>query len=186
MRKAQDRLQNKSSKFNNEASVRFKRNAVLEPRNSQQHKSAIEAQMISISVFHKKFERRDQSRDDVIHSAFLSLYWLAKEEVANKKFAALQEMAECLGLSDLKFFNHRSAGPTCEMLLILGQVIVNVTLEKVKRASCFPLLCEKVCDIANNEQLVTFIQYVDPDSSNATTQFLSTKNLLTSSESANA
>lgn len=61
-----------------------------------------------------------------------------------------------------------------------------MTLEKVKRASCFALLCDKVYDIASNEQLVTFIKYVDPDSSMATTQFLSTKNLLTSSESANA
>lgn len=180
-------LQNKSSKFNIEASVRFKRNAVLEHGNSQQHKSAVEAEMIRrVSVFHKEIERRDQSRDDVIHSAFLALYWLAKEEVANKKFAALLEMTELLGLSDMKFFNHRSAGGTREMLLILGQVIKNVTLEKVKRASCFALLCDEVCDIANNEQLVTFIKYVDPDSSKATTQFLSTKNLLTNSESANA
>ena len=176
-----------TSKFNNEACVRFKRNAVLEHSNSQQHKSAVEAEMIRrVSVFHKEIERRDQSRDNVVHSAFLSLYWFAKEEVANKKFAALLEVTEFLGLSNMKFFYHRSAGATREMLLILGQVIKNVTLEKVKRATCFALLCDEVCDIANNEQLVTFIKYVDPDSSNATTQFLSTKNLLTSSQSANA
>ena len=120
-------LQNKSSKFNNEASLRFKRNAVLEHDNSQQ-KSAVEAKMIRVSVFHKEIERRDQSRDDVIHSAFLLLYWLAKEEVTNKKFAALLEMTELLGLSDMEFFNPRSAGATHGMLLVLGQVIKNVTL----------------------------------------------------------
>ena len=66
-------LQNKSSKFNNEASVRFKRNAVLEYGNSQQHKSAVEAEMIRrVPVFHKEIEQRDQFRDDVIHSVFLS------------------------------------------------------------------------------------------------------------------
>ena len=32
-------------------------------------------------------------------------------------------MTELLGLSDKEFFNHRSAGATCKMLLILGQVI---------------------------------------------------------------
>ena len=87
------------------------------------------------------------------------------------------------------------------MLVTLGQVIQNVTLKKViyflattiigslsalKRASCFALLCDEVCDIANNEQLFTFIKYIDPDSSKATTQFLSTKNRLTSSKSASA
>jgi len=82
----------------------------LEHGNSQQHKSAVEAKLIRrVSVFHKEIERRDQARDDVIHSAFLSLYWLAKEEVANKKFAALLEMTELLGLSDMKFFNHSSS-----------------------------------------------------------------------------
>lgn len=71
----------------------------------QQHKSALEAEIIRrISAFHKEIEQRDQSRDDVIHSAFLLLYWLAKEEVANKKFAALLEMKELLGLSNIKFF----------------------------------------------------------------------------------
>ena len=66
----------------------------------------------------------------------------------------------------MKFFNYRSAGATHEMLLIRGQVIKNMTQEKVKKASCFALLCDEVCDMANNEQLVTFIDYVDPDSSN--------------------
>lgn len=50
-------LQNKSSKFNIEASVRFKRTAVLEHGNSQQHKSAVEAELIRrVSVFHKEIE----------------------------------------------------------------------------------------------------------------------------------
>ena len=50
-----------------------------------------------VFVFHKEIEQRDQSRDDVTHSAFLSLYWLVKEEVANKKFAALLGMIELHG-----------------------------------------------------------------------------------------
>ena len=53
----------------------------------QQHKSALEAEIIKrISAFHKEIEKRDQSRDDVIYSAFLTLYRLAKEAAANKKF----------------------------------------------------------------------------------------------------
>lgn len=120
-------LQNKSSKFNNEASVRFKHNAVLEHGKSQQHKSAVQAEMIRrVFVFHKEIERSDQSRDDVIHSAFLLFYFY----LAKKKFAALLEMIELLGLSDMKFFSHRSAGATCKMLVTLGQVIQNVTLKK--------------------------------------------------------
>ena len=69
------------------------------------------------------------------------------------------------------------------MLLIVGQVVKNLILKKVESASCYAILCDEVCDIANNEQLVTFIMYIDPHSGKETTQVLSTKNLLTGSES---
>ena len=106
--------------------------------------------------------------------------------MANEKFAALLEMTELLGFSDIKLFNHGSAGATHEMLLFVGRVVKNLTLEKVESASCFAILCDKVCDIANNEQLVTFVTYIDPHSSKETTQVLSTKNLLTGSASGDA
>ena len=81
--------------------------------------------------------------------------------------------------SPIRLILHKTAKNLQKKCLMMFQ-------KKVKRASCFAHLCDEVCDIANNEQLVTFIKYVDPDSSKATTQFLSTKNLLTSSKSANA
>ena len=56
-----------------------------------------------------------------------------KEEVANKKFVSLLEMTDLFGLSDTKFFNHRSAGATQGMLLVLGQVIKKNDPEKSKK-----------------------------------------------------
>lgn len=90
--------------------------------------------------------------------------------MANEKFAALLEMTELLGFSDIKLFNQRSAGAAHEMLLFVGQVGKTLTLEKVENASCFAILCDEVCDIANNEQLVTFVTYIDPHSTKETTQ----------------
>ena len=52
-----------------------------------------------------------------------------------------------------------------------------MTQKKAKRRSSLAFYSDKVCDIANNEQLVTFIKYVDPDSSIATTQVLPINNL---------
>ena len=134
MQKHKINLQNKSSKFTTEASVIFKRHAVLDHGYSQQHNVVVEEELIRrVSVFHKEIERKDQSRDNVIHSAFLSIYWLVKEEVANKKFVSLLEMTDLFGLSDTKFFNHRSAGATQGMLLVLGQVIKKNDPEKSKK-----------------------------------------------------
>jgi len=53
-------LQNKAYKFNSEASVRFKRTAIVDHRNSQQHKYALQAELVRrMSTFHKQVEQRD-------------------------------------------------------------------------------------------------------------------------------
>ena len=80
-------LQNKSKKFNTEPAVRFKRKSVEEHSTSQQHKAAVSAELLSrVSVFQKEFEEREKSKEDVYFNAFLALYWIAKEEIANTKF----------------------------------------------------------------------------------------------------
>lgn len=101
---------NKSKKFNVEAAVRFKKKAVEDHANSQQHKDAIAAELLSrVSTFHEEIERKEKTKDDVYHNAFTAMYWLAKEEIANKKFTSLLELLEQLGLKDMRFFQHRSA-----------------------------------------------------------------------------
>ncbi|KAK3735531.1 hypothetical protein QZH41_005015 [Actinostola sp. cb2023] len=72
------------------------------------------------SMFHKEVQEREQSREDVYHNAFLTLYWLAKEELPNKKFNSLIDLTERLGVVDMKFFEHRSSGAAREMFLLLA------------------------------------------------------------------
>ena len=134
------------------------------------------------SAFHKQVEQREQSRDNVYHNAFLTLYWLAKEEMPNKRFTSLLD----LGQVDMKFFQHRSAGAVREMFLLLGQMVQSDVVEKIKHASTFGLLTDEVCDITNKAQLVTFIKYVDADTSKASTQFIAIDDLLKDSNSANS
>ena len=160
-------LQNKSKKFNTDSSVRFKRTAIIEHGNSQQHKSSVEVELTRrSSSFHKQVEQREQSREDVYHNAFLTLYWLAKEEIPNKKFISLIDLIERLGQVDMKFFQHRSGGAVREMFLLLGQMVKAGVVEKMKQANTFGLLTDEVCDITNIEQLVTFIKFVEFKPSN--------------------
>ena len=51
-----------------------------------------------VSVFNKDIECQEKCKDEVLHNAFMPVYWLAKEEMANKKFPSLLKVLEMLGL----------------------------------------------------------------------------------------
>ena len=59
-------------------------------------------------------------------------------------------------------------------------------MTRAKTAGCFGLLVDDVSDISVMEQMITFIQFYDKDSSEVTAEFLSVDNLLEKHESANA
>ena len=76
-----------------------------------------------VSIFHKEVEEQVKSKDEVLQNAFMSVYWLAKEEMANKKLVSLLTLLQMLVLENMKHFRHRSAGSTIEILLTLGRVL---------------------------------------------------------------
>ena len=63
-----------------------------------------------MSVFHKEVEEQVKSKDEVLQNAFMSVYWLAKEEIANKKLLSLLTLLQMLELENMKHFRHRSLG----------------------------------------------------------------------------
>ena len=180
-------LQNKSKKFNTEHAVRFKRKSVEEHSTSQQHKDAVSAELLSrVSVFQREFEEREKSKEDVYFNALLALYWIAKEEIANTKFTSLLEVVEKMGLSNMKFFEHRSGGSVREMFILMGEMVKSEAVKKEQQASFMGLLIDEVMEIAQREQLVSFIRYVDQDTYEVKTDFLAVNDILESSTSANA
>ena len=114
--------QNKAKKFNLDASVRYKRKSVEDHANSNQHLAAVEADLMNrVSTFQKQIDKREEIKEDMYHNVFLSLYWIAKEELPNCKFVRLIELLRLLKLSDIPYFEHKSAGCVRQMFLILGE-----------------------------------------------------------------
>lgn len=178
---------NKSKKFNMEPAVRFKKKAVEEHANSQQHSAAITAELLSrVSTFNEEIERKEKTRQYFYYNTFLAMYWLAKEEIANKKFGSLLELLEQVGLKDMRFFQHKSAGSVREMFLLLGKVVRNTVTNPFSDVRSFGWLCDEANDVANKEQLITFIKFVNPTTGKPNTKFLAASDLLEKSTSANA
>ena len=104
----------------------------------------------------------------------------------NKKFGSLLELLEQVGLKDMKFFQHRSAGSVREMFLLLGKVVRDTVTNPFSEVRSFSLLCDEANDVANKEQLITFVKFVNPTTGKPNTKFLAASDLLEKSTSANA
>ena len=73
-----------------------------------------------------------------------------------------------------------------EMFILMGEMVKSEVVKKSQQASFMGLLIDEVMDIAQREQLVSFIRYVDQDIYEVKTDFLAVNDILESSTSANA
>ena len=89
-----------------------------------------------------------------------------------------------MGLEDIKYFKHRSAGSVREMFLHIGSVLKAQLVHDILKAKCFGLLADEFFDVSNKEHLVTFVKFVHPETGKANTAFLAASNLLGNSSSA--
>ena len=68
----------------------------------------------------------------------------------------------------------------------MGEMVKSEVVKKAQHASFMGFLIDEVMDIAQREQLVSFIRYVDQDIYEVKTDFLAVNDILESSTSANA
>jgi hypothetical protein len=180
-------MQNKARIFSKDPSVRFKKSAVDEHRNSAQHKGAVQREMMTrVSVFHREKEERKRVGEEVLRQAFMAAYWLLKEEISLRKLLPLLRLVEKMGLTNLKHFQHRSEGSLQELFLTIGNTVKGKILSKVKESQSFGILLDEVTDISVKNQMVMFIQYVDATTKQAEVAFFAVADVLEDSTSANS
>lgn len=131
------------------------------------------------------YEEKVKKESSVLEQAFSACYFVMKEHLPNTKFIPLLEMIEKqIGVSELKYFAHRSKG-SIHILICLGKAVKQMLLEDMKRANSFGLLIDEATDIATLSQLLCFIQYVTL-SGCPEVQFLAIRNLLDEFDLCNA
>jgi len=181
---------NCQKKFNQVPAVSFKKSALVGKdghSGSRQHEMVIQREHNKrVSYFHKEFKTQPQTKDSVLHHAFLSAYWLVREQIANRKFTSLLELEEILGIPEIRRFDHRSQGSQRELFLLLGQALKDEIVKKVKNANSYGLMVDEATDVSVVEQLISFIQFANPETGAPEVHFLSIQNVLENSTSANA
>ena len=109
----------------------------------------------------------------MLEKAFTAVYWIAKEEFADVKLVSLLQLLESLGVSELRYLSQRSRSAVREMFLIIGEVLKEDYLEKIKQVDSFGLLADETSDVSVLEQLTMFVKFVDYELGEPRTVFLS-------------
>ena len=139
-----------------------------------------------VSLFHKEITEKEKVKDTVLMNAFLAACWIAKEEIANRKFCSLVNLLKIVSPENMKFFNYSGEETIQSIFLAIGSTLMERILNNAKKAGCYGLLCDEVTDISVMEILVTFIQFFNLETEKVETNFLFVENILKNSTSANA
>ena len=94
-------------------------------------------------------------------------------------------MTNVKGVTEIKYFQHRSEGSVIEIFLTLGKVMKQQILKKVRAASCFGIITDEMTDVSVTYQLITFVQYFDNDSGTVEAKFPSVQDVSEKHHSAN-
>lgn len=78
---------------------------------------------------------------------------------SNRKFISFLEFPYIL---DIQYFKHRSEYSVREIYLTIRQTIKEMILEQVREAGIYGFFADDATDIAVMEQMVTFVSYIDP------------------------
>lgn len=178
---------NKASVFADEPSKRFRKLALQEHLKTKCHEAAKYSESLNrVSVFQKEIDRKVEVKNDILFQAFYSHLFVADQMIANLKINKLMKFIEHVGLKDLKYFSHRSAGSQREVLLTLSDTLKNGLIKKLQSSNCYGLMIDDLSDVSSLEQMIVYIQYFDQDHGSVQTDFLFIANLLEKSDSANS
>ncbi len=177
---------NRTSTYNQLPSVSIKHSSLVGHAHSEGHEAAVKAEMERrVSKLASQHSVSKEVVDRVTYNAFLSAYWLAKEEVANCKLLSLMQLEDEAGLEQMQLWKNTSQRSQRGMRLLLGQLIKANIISNVKDAKYFSILVDEVTDCAVIEQLLIYIGWVDVEA-NSHFDFPEVKDVLEHSDSANA
>jgi hypothetical protein len=178
---------NRSAVFADEPSKRFRKLALQEHLKTKCHEAAKYSESLSrVSVFQKEIDRKLEVKNEVLFQAFYSHLFVADQMIANFKINKLMKFMEHIGLKDLKYFSHRSAGSQREVLLTLSDTLRSDLIKKLQSSNCYGLMIDDLSDVSSLEQMIVYIQYFDHERGSVQTDFLFIANLLEKSHSANS
>nr|XP_033807729.1 zinc finger and BTB domain-containing protein 25 isoform X2 [Geotrypetes seraphini]XP_033807730.1 zinc finger and BTB domain-containing protein 25 isoform X2 [Geotrypetes seraphini]XP_033807731.1 zinc finger and BTB domain-containing protein 25 isoform X2 [Geotrypetes seraphini]XP_033807732.1 zinc finger and BTB domain-containing protein 25 isoform X2 [Geotrypetes seraphini]XP_033807733.1 zinc finger and BTB domain-containing protein 25 isoform X2 [Geotrypetes seraphini]XP_033807734.1 zinc len=167
--------QNKQKVFNTTPAIRFKKSALQDHTESQQHMLAILAELADRETANNMLEN-EKEEISMLFNSFLTAYWLSKEEICISKLIPFLGFLKDPCLHETSYFE--SVEVVEKAFICIGNAIQAEIVEAVQQAACYGLLFGKLRDFGPSDLLLTFIQYVEPSTAEVSTKFLFSKRIM--------
>ena len=131
--------------------------------NSDQHLQAVRLEKNQrSSTFHATYQDRIANKLNTVAERVHLIYWVSKEEVANRKVASLQTLVNRIGNNDrLRDLRHTSSTAVSEFILLISDHLSDRIVSAVKQSPCWATLVDDTTDITTLQQYITFVQYIN-------------------------
>ena len=118
--------------------------------------------MQSSSALHQGYMERVKCFDETVAQRIRIIYWLVKEEIANRKLESLQDLINDVGESEkLCAFKHTSSTAVSEFIQLISSHLSDQIVSEAKLSIFWSSMVDESTDISAFQQYVTFIRYVD-------------------------
>ena len=143
------------------------------------HKDAVTTELAKHG---SSFVEKEKEEENLLYASnqkvFTALYWLCKQEIAQRKLKTLLKFFKPLGAKELKQFRKLLNAVLSDLLLTIGNQIKIGLLDNTRKSPFFSILTYEGTDISNIKNLVTFIEYYDHEKGEAHTAFINSTDFL--------
>ena len=149
--------------------------------NSREHKEPMAEEAPGQQALPEAMTAAQKRRNRSIVAALRSVYWIATEEIANRKCASLLNLQRLPGCTDIQNLriganaSYKSPDIFNQLLYALNEVIEGQILSKVRASPCIGVGIDESTDRSNEKHIVVVVRYIHVASANLVTTYLKCK-----------
>ena len=134
---------------------------------SDDHIAALDVEEGRQQTVAKGLADTEVRRRESVLCALRTVYWLAREEIANVKYSSLVDMQRLQGVNPLVYLNHgrnshyQSATIHNELLEAIDTVLVRELKRDLKSSPCVSIGVDESTDRSKEKHVVTVVRYVN-------------------------
>ena len=129
---------------------------------SGRHKASVVTEKTRrTSILEKQAVQVKEVTQQTVADRINSIYFIAKNEVANRKFRSLQDLIDRIGRNEnLKNFGHDSSKSVYEFLVYIADYLLQGHVANAKASGYWASLVDETTDVTTLQQYITFVRYV--------------------------
>jgi hypothetical protein len=145
---------------------------------SVEHKAAVESVDPCQQSLPSTFAASQEKRKSAIVAALQTVYWIVKEEIANRKYKSLIEFQKLQGCKDIqnlhlgKNASYDSPDIFNQLLYALNDVVEWQIESDIQKSPCLGVGIDESTDRSNEKHIAVVARYVDLEKAELVTTFL--------------